>query len=265
MKHILHLFVFLATPLLSLGQNSLINSSISSGIGNCYTTQEGVWSLSTNPAGMANHNQYSIGIGLKNNFGMNELSSRTFVSAIPTSSGVFGVSVQQYGFELYNENKFGISFSKKLSKNFNSAIKIDYYNTHIENLENTGFFTFELGVQKKLNNKLTLGSFIHDPIGLSTNTGIPSIIAVGLVYNVNNKVKMFTETESTNFNQMELKLGLEYQIIENMYLRSGYSSLSNKNTFGFSYNIYNKYLVDLATYHHQTLGFSSQISFSTSF
>ena len=70
MKYILHLFIFLATPLLSLGQNSLINSSASSGIGNCYTTQEGVWSVSTNPAGVANHNQYSIGIGLKNNFGM---------------------------------------------------------------------------------------------------------------------------------------------------------------------------------------------------
>ena len=133
---------------------------------NCYTTQKGIWSTTTNPAGGANSKDISVGIGIKNNFGLSELNSKTAVGLIPTNSGVFGFSVQQYGFNQYNENKFGLSFAKQLSETFNSGIKIDYYSTHIQNYENAGFVTFEIGIQKELSRQLILGSFIHDPLNI---------------------------------------------------------------------------------------------------
>ena len=262
MKSIFHYIILLGFPLFSFGQNNFLNSAKSLGIADCYTTQKGIWSTTTNPAGGANSKDISVGIGIKNNFGLSELNSKTAVGLIPTKSGVFGFSVQQYGFNQYNENKFGLSFAKQLSKTFNSGIKIDYYSTHIQNHENTGFVTFEIGVQKKLSRKLILGSFMHDPLNLSKNN--LSVISIGLEYNVNQKVNLYTETESTDYDDLNLKVGVEYQIINHMFLRTGYNSVSQKNTFGFSYN-YKNYIVDIATYHHQTLGFSNQFSLSTSF
>ena len=262
MKSVFYYIILLSFPLFSFGQNNFLNSAKSLGIADCYTTQKGIWSTTTNPAGGANSKDISVGIGIKNNFGLSELNSKTAVGLIPTKSGVFGFSVQQYGFNQYNENKFGLSFAKQLSKTFNSGIKIDYYSTHIQNHENTGFVTFEIGVQKKLSRKLTLGSFMHDPLNLSKNN--LSVISIGLEYNVNQKVNLYTETESTDYDDLNLKVGVEYQIINHMFLRTGYNSVSQKNTFGFSYN-YKNYIVDIATYHHQTLGFSNQFSLSTSF
>ena len=109
-----------------------------------------------------------------------------------------------------------------------------------------------------------MGSFIHDPLNLSKNDHNPSVTSIGLEYNINQKVNLYTETESSDYDDLNLKVGVEYQIINHMFLRTGYSSVSQKNTFGFSYN-YKNYIVDIATYHHQTLGFSSQFSLSTSF
>lgn len=264
MKSIFYYIILLIFPLFSFGQNNFFNSAQSLGIANCYTTQKGIWSTTTNPAGGANSKGVSVGIGIKNNFALSELNHKTAVGLVSTKSGVFGFSVQQYGFNQYNENKFGLSFAKQLSKTFNSGIKIDYYNTHIQNYENTGFVTFEIGIQKKLSRKLILGSFIHNPVNLSKNTNTPSIVAVGLQYNVNPKVKLYTETESSDYDDLSLKVGVEYQIINHMFLRTGYNSFSQKNTFGFAYN-YKNYIADIATYHHQTLGFSNQFSLSISF
>jgi hypothetical protein len=264
MKSVFYYIILLSFPLFSFGQNNFLNSAQSLGIANCYTTQKGIWSTTTNPAGGANSKDISIGIGIKNNFGLSELNNKTAVGLIPTKSGVFGFSVQQYGFNQYNENKFGLSFAKQLSETFNSGIKIDYYSTHIQNYENAGLVTFEIGIQKELSRKLILGSFIHNPLNISKNINTPSVIAIGLQYNVNPKVNLYTEAENTDYDDLTLKVGVEYQIINHMFLRTGYNSVSQKNTFGFSYN-YKNYVVDIATYHHQILGFSSQFSLSTSF
>jgi len=198
MKSVFYYIILLSFPLFSFGQNNFLNSAQSLGIADCYTTQKGIWSTTTNPAGGANSKDISVGIGIKNNFGLSELNSKTAVGLIPTKSGVFGFSVQQYGFNQYNENKFGLSFAKQLSETFNSGIKIDYYSTHIQNYENAGLVTFEIGIQKELSRKLILGSFIHNPLNISKNINTPSVISIGLQYNVNPKVNLYTETESTN-------------------------------------------------------------------
>ena len=264
MKFSFFIILFLFIQLTSVGQNNFNSSAQSGGVGDCQATLSGIWSLNGNISGSTNIDRISLGISLENKFGINELNNKMALIAIPTNSGVFGLSVQQYGFKLYNENKIGLSFSKELSNTFNSGIKINYYNTHIENLENIGFFSFEIGIQKDLNRQLIMGIHINNPINFTENNSLNNIISVGLLYKVNQKVNLYTEGENSDYNEMSVKSGLEYEIIDRMFLRTGYNSKSNKNTFGFAYS-YKKYSIDIATYHHETLGFSSQFSLSTSF
>ena len=264
MKSLFFSILFLFLQLISVGQNNFNSSVQSGGIGDCNATLSGVWSIDGNIAGATNIDRISLGLSLENKFGLKKLNSKTALIAIPTNGGVFGLSVQQYGFNLYNENKMGISFSKKLSQTFNSGIKINYYNTHIDKLENIGFVSFEIGMQKELNRQLTMGAHLNNPFNFTENNTLDNIISVGLLYKVNQKVNLYTEGENADYNEMSVKCGLEYEIIDQMFLRTGYNSKNNKNTFGFAYS-YKKYRVDIATYHHETLGFSSQFSLSTSF
>ena len=260
-------FFIILLSILSLSSFSQNYDSKSSSLANCGLTETSVWSNFTNQAGLAEINQITIGVGTENKFLLQELSTHTAVFALPVNGGVFGLNISYTGFELYNESKIGLAFAKKLSESFNVGIQIDYLGVFAEeSTNNRNNFTFEIGAQKRLMRELTLGAHIFNPIGVKLNEqeNIPSIFKLGLRYDANTKVAIFTEGELESEQNAKLKIGLEYKIIEQIQLRTGFSTNPAQNTFGIGYSIKNIQL-DIAVKRHQILGYSPQFSVSSNF
>jgi len=248
----------------AFAQNTNVTSN---SLGGCGLTQTNVWSNLSNQAGLAEITQLSVGVSTKNSFGIKELSTHVAIFALPVSGGVFGLNVAYTGFELYNETKIGLAFGKKLSKSFNVGIQGDYLGIYADgSTNNKNSFTFEIGAQKRLMRDLTLGIHIFNPIAVKLNETevIPTIFKLGLRYDANSKVSVFTETELENGENGILKAGLEYKIIEQLQLRTGFSTNPAKNTFGIGYTL-NNIKVDIAINRHQLLGYSPQFSISSTF
>jgi len=248
----------------AFAQNTNVTSN---SLGGCGLTQTNVWSNLSNQSGLAEITQLSVGVSTKNSFGIKELSSHVAIFALPVSGGVFGLNVAYTGFELYNETKIGLAFGKKLSKSFNVGIQADYLGIYADgSTNNKNSFTFEIGAQKRLMRDLTLGTHIFNPIAVKLNETevIPTIFKLGLRYDANSKVSVFTETELENGENGILKAGLEYKIIEQLQLRTGFSTNPAKNTFGIGYTL-NNIKVDIAINRHQLLGYSPQFSVSSTF
>jgi len=260
-------FFIILLSILSLSSFSQNYDSKSSSLANCGLTETSVWSNFTNQAGLAEINQITIGVGTKNRFSLKELSTHTVVFALPVNGGVFGLNVSYTGFELYNESKIGLAFAKKLSDNFNVGIQVDYLGIYVdEGTNNHNNFTFEIEAQKRLMQTLTLGAHIFNPIGikLHEDENIPSIFKLGLRYDANDKVAIFTEGELESEQNAKLKLGLEYKIIKQLQLRTGFSTNPAKNSFGIGYTL-NNIQLDIAINRHQLLGYSPQFSVSSTF
>jgi hypothetical protein len=68
----------------------------------------------------------------------------------------------------------------------------------------------------------------------------------------------FGKGRETSFDP-SLKLGLEYRIIDEVYVRGGLSSNPGQYTFGFGINL-NRFTIDFASSVHNVLGFSPQFS-----
>jgi len=269
MRSYFFIILFSCFSLISFSQYNALYTydAESNALGGCGLTQNSVWSNFTNQAGLSEINQFTIGVGTENSFGIKELSTHTAVFAIPVNGGVFGLNVAYTGFELYNESKIGLAFAKKLSDNFNVGIQVDYLGAYIEEGNNThNNFTFEIGAQKRLMRELTLGAHIFNPIGVKLNEdeNIPSIFKLGLRYDANDKVAVFTEGELESEQNAKLKLGLEYKIIKQLQLRAGFSTNPAKNTFGLGYTL-NNIQLDVAVKRHQLLGYSPQFSVSSTF
>ena len=248
----------------AFAQNTNVTSN---SLGGCGLTQTNVWSNLSNQAGLAEITQLSVGVSTKNLFGIKELSTHVAIFALPVSGGVFGLNVAYTGFELYNETKIGLAFGKKLSKSFNVGIQVDYLGIYADgSTNNKNSFTFEIGAQKRLMRDLTLGTHIFNPIAVKLNETevIPAIFKLGLRYDANSKVSVFTETELENGENGILKAGLEYKMIEQLQLRTGFSTNPAKNTFGIGYTL-NNIQVDIAINRHQLLGYSPQFSISSTF
>ena len=190
--------LFSVSTALSFAQN---NDARSNALGGCGLMQNSVWSNFSNQAGLAEIDNFTIGVGIENSFGIKELSTQTAAFALPVRGGVFGLNVGYTGFELYNETKIGFSFGKKLSGTFNVGIQVDYLGIYVdESINNSNIFTFEIGAQKRLLRKLTLGAHIFNPVAVKLNEeeNVPSIFKLGLLYNTNKKVSTFVEGELEN-------------------------------------------------------------------
>ena len=264
MRSYFFIILFACFSLISFGQ---YYDGKSNALGGCGLTQNSVWSNFTNQAALAEINKFIIGVGTENSFGIKELSTHTAVFALPVNGGVFGLNIAYTGFELYNESKIGLAFAKKLSDDFNVGVQIDYLGMYAEeSTNNNNKFTVEIGAQKKLMRKLTLGAHIFNPIGIKLNEdeNIPSIFKLGLRYDANEKVSIFTEGELESERNAKLKLGLEYKIIKQLQLRTGFSTNPAKNSFGIGYTL-NKIQLDIAVNRHQLLGYSPQFSVSSTF
>ena len=243
------------------------NGAESTALGGCGVTLNNVWSNLNNQAGLAQINNLTIGIGSKNNFGIKELSTHFALLALPVNGGVFGLNINYTGFELYNDTKIGLAFAKKLSDHFNVGIQIDYLSKHIaQSGNNSNKFTFEIGIQKKLMRNLILGAHVFNPIAVKLNPQeiIPSVFKIGLCYNANSNVNVFAEGELESEQNGSIKMGVDYRIIKQLHLRTGFSTNPSKNSFGIGYNI-NKISIDIAINRHQILGYSPQLSLSSSF
>ena len=250
-------------------QNSIAQSldAKTNSLGSCGLTQTTVWSNLENQAGLASINKFVFGIGSKKQFLLNELNNHTVACAIPIYGGVIGLNLNYFGFELYNETKIGLAFGKKLSPSFNIGVQLDYLGTYInENLNNLHNFTFEIGIQKQLNRELVLGAHIFNPttVKLNEEENIPSLFKIGLRYNANQKVSVFTEGHLESNQNGSLHLGVEYKIIKEISLRTGFSTNPTKNSFGVGYTL-SKIEIDVSVNKHQDLGYSPQLSVSSRF
>lgn len=161
-----------------------------------------------------------------------------------------------------SENQFFISvsnrFSSKLAIGFTAKF---YYYKLYEDISSTNF-GFDLGAVYIINDNLTVGAAITDintkykwdtsdlygQQGNITENKFPLVKRIGISYRfIEQKILAALEFENSNAGTNIIRFGAEYNIYENLYLRTGLNNLNLSNfdmpvkpSVGFSYS----YLTD---------------------
>jgi hypothetical protein len=258
------LFIFLIGPVFfAKGENENFPiGARSSGMGNASVSLSDVWSAQHNQAGLGFMKDISAGVYYENRFSLKELSLKGAVIALPIKGGTFGVSISNFGYSLYSENKYCFSFAKAFSDKFSMAIAMDYLTTKIaEGYGSKGALAAEVGIQSKPIKGLTIGAHIFNPTRTKltdyNNERIPTIIRLGADYNFSDKVTLAVETEKDISQKSIFKAGIEYRAVKEFYLRVGINTHPTLSSFGFGLNLKN-FKIDVSANYHQVLGFSPQ-------
>lgn len=221
-----------------------------------------VFSVSNNQAGLAFIENMSAGIFTERKFLLSGLNRFTGVFALPTSSGTFGLTIDYFGYNKFNEKKAGIAYGRKLGENFSAGIQVDYIQLSIPEYGNKNIFTFEAGLQYQIMKELMVGAHIFNPLRWTTteftDEKYPTLLSVGIGYLPSDKVSIVLETEKDIDNPLRFKTGIEYKLIDKLHLRSGYSTSPSMYSFGMGINL-NALKIDVATTVHPILGFSPQL------
>lgn len=255
-------------PAKAYGDNHPVGSKAAA-MANAAVTHRNVWSTFHNQAGIAYIDNISVGFHHENRFLVKEYGLQSFSFLLPVNAGTFGASYTYFGFELYNESKVGISYGKKLGKNFAAGIQLNYFNTFIaDGYGHTGTITFEGGILATPVENLWLGAHIFNPIRASyddfPDDPLPAIIRIGAGYTFYEKVTLTGEAEKSLDYRARFKTGLEAELLDDFYVRAGISTQPVYSTFGIGYSRWNVTL-DLAFTNHPALGFTPHFSLQYAF
>jgi len=274
---ILFIWFFSSCPWMSVyssNQNVPIGGR-SAAMGNATVCLSDFWSVHNNQAGLASQQYIAGGFYFENRFMVKEMSLQTAAVILPTRSGVFGMNLSYFGYTQYNEKKIGLAYGRSFSDKFSAGIQLDYLSTSLgDQYGSRHLVTFELGIQSKLTDELTIGAHIFNPTRVKLtddkNERVPTIFKLGMAYSFTDDLLITLETEKDLDYKPAVRGGLEYTIINEAIVRLGYStipstsgsenfSISSIYTFGFGLEL-NNFNIDFASSVHQTLGWSPQIS-----
>ncbi len=226
------------------------------------------YALFNNPAGLAQQNWREISIYYSPSpFGISKLANGSAVYHEPTKYGSFAIAYTNYGFELYKENVFFVSYSKILFNNFFLGATLSYRNISIKNYGNDNAFILNIGGLAYLTNQLRIGFVLNNitraSLGNEDNQ-IPIIINYGMSYNLIHELSINATLQKEIDMSSSIRIGVDYQIIKYLNLRIGAMNEPSSFSAGVGIN-YSIFEIDYALFNHQDLGFTHQIGVTLQF
>jgi hypothetical protein len=205
------------------------------GLGGSNVVLNDAWSIFNNPAGLTDVEQTTTLFAYRTIFNFSPFNTVSAGAVFPTEVGNIGFGVFRFGDATFNSQMASLSFAKKTGI-VRLGIKANYLQFNIEGFGRKGVFTSDIGVLADLTPQLTFGAqvynFTQSRISDDTQEKVPTIISLGIAYTPAEDLTLIIEGEKDIALDPDLKLGLEYQIIEDIVARTGFSTLTNTHSFG---------------------------------
>lgn len=227
-----------------------------------------VFSLFNNPSGLSQMSWREVGVYYSPApFGLSELANGYVAYHEPSDIGSFAIGGMSYGFDLYRESKFALGYSYNFQNKFFVGLAINYQTISIQNYGNDGALFFNLGGLAYITNLFRVGFSVQN-INRATfgneDDQIPMILNTGLSYDVVDELTLNFALEKDIKYKTSFQFGVNYDIIENISLRSGFSNEPSKYNVGIGIN-YLMFSLDYAMFTHNDLGLTHQAGVIVSF
>ncbi|MFO8234576.1 MAG: hypothetical protein R6U04_04115 [Bacteroidales bacterium] len=239
----------------------------SAGLSDAGVMLKDFWAINYNQAGLAYLDNLSLGVSYNHGF-IPVMGHRFAGLAVPAAGGTLAVSTSYYGYSKYYESKSGVAYAMMLGESLSSGIQIDYLRTHIaENYDSFNMLTFETGMLYKVNPEFSLGFHIFNPLNFQFSDRIqeiPAVFKLGGGYQGLNNFLLCAEVVKVPEHKPDVRLGIEYLILNQFYIRTGVSAIPFSNSFGIGYE-WESIMVNLSFLRHNQLGYTSCISLHYNF
>ncbi|HBL78134.1 MAG: hypothetical protein A2W90_13690 [Bacteroidetes bacterium GWF2_42_66] len=200
------------------------------------------WSAFGNQAGMVSASHPEAGISYSNYFLLKELGLKAAYASMPVGENIFAVTFYRFGNELYSENKLGLAYAREIIPGFSAGFQFNYFFIHLpENEKSPGISVFEGGIQYRLNEKLLIGAHCFNPFQSRIETEsvrykLPCLFRLGIGTTVTEGLLLFCEMEKDLKQELLLKFGAEYRILDKFQVRGGLAGKNNLLTLGLAYS-----------------------------
>lgn len=264
MAHLAVLLWLLISGSFSFAQGIVPNGARAMSLGNAASTFDDVWAYHNNPGALGAINAFTAGLSYENRFLLKELQTQGFALAIPLKVGVISVGGDMFGYRNFRSYKAGLGYSMKLSEKFFAGVQLNYQGLSLSsNYGSKHTLSAAGGIYAKITNEWKLGvsAFNVGRAKLSDfeDDRFSTVIRLGTSYLFSKKFLLAIEGEKDLDSRLRFRGGLEYEPLNNFFIRGGVQTAPVEFSFGFGYH-FKQIHIDLGSAYHQILGWSPNFS-----
>lgn len=265
-RKILFVCSFVAMSLVSKAQQIIAygNHASSFGMGNIVGSYKDIRGVVANPSAIASLPGVQSFVFVDQRFGLKELSSYSAAVAIPMNSGSFGISLNRFGYDLYNENLVSLSYARQLLTNLSIGGAVEYNYFSIPEYGTKGQIGFQLGINSAINSTTTLYFSIKNPNRplINETDRMPGFFNIGATYSPSKQLVIRTELNKTLDFKEDLRFGVEYFPSPKIIIRAGGHTYPAQFSFGFGVLPYESIVIEASSKYDTQLGFLPGIGLS---
>lgn len=267
-KLLLFTLTFFSLEVANAGNDQVPIGARAAGLSNASTCIADVWSMNNNISGIARLEKAEIGAYAENRFSMKAFSTVALVGAMKIGkTGAIGAELYRFGDKLYNEQRLGFGYAHQIGQ-VSLGLKADLLQVHVEEFGTKRVVALSFGGQGEFVPGLVVGAHVYNlnqaKLADFEDERVPTVMTAGISYRPSKKIMLNAETEKNIELPADFKAGLEYQVIEKLGLRTGFSTLTQSFTFGAGFTA-SAFQIDYALATTSKLGFSNHVSVSYKF
>ncbi|MCH7402962.1 hypothetical protein ACFOUP_09595 [Belliella kenyensis] len=259
MKVFVVFLINICLPILSQAQGGLdikAKGARSMGMANASSTLSDTWSPLNNIASIAYLQSSSIAVGYDHRFQMDELTTLSASAVFYTQKFNFGISTSSYGDDYFNQQHIGIGIANRLGI-ASLGLKVNLLQTNIEGFGRAISPVFEFGGLAELTPMLWFAGHIYNitysKFSKASADHLPTVVKSSLSYRPSDKLMLNIEAEKDILLPADLKLGLEYNLLDKVWMRSGFHIIPGNLFFGLGFKP-KRFVIDYALGQQKYLG-----------
>lgn len=232
----------------------------SAGLGGTSTTLVDGWSIFNNIGALG---------ALDHSSGMLSYQNRYDISAFQVVGGGYvqhtqplnaGISFFRFGDDLFNQQKVSLAIGNSFDM-VSLGLGVSFVQYSIESLGNQQAVVLEFGGLATLTKQLTLGAHAYNitQSRLSDEETLPTVLKAGLAYTPTSALLISLEVQKDLDFDAILRAGIEYEIVKNVWVRTGFGTEPFKSAFGAGWK-WKSFMIDYAFNDQTDLGAIHEIS-----
>ncbi len=222
------------------------------------------WTVNTNPALLGKLDFRSLGVSYYSPYQINELSSRNIVLSAPFKNSGIGLSLAQFGYEKYREDKWNLSYGQNFGERFSMGVQVNYLKTSIlEPYGSHGSFSFNMALFTKLSQQIELAAMAINPTNSKKDTegkeSYPQKFQLGINYLPLDQLSVILKLEKEHFHPLQIAAAIRYLTPKKVDLNIGYADELSSFSFGIGIPL-KSFKFDISSTYSYQLGFTPAIS-----